>query len=95
MKHDQPYLSDSQDCYYLLFKSSSMLNHSCEPNAYRSFYKNDSSVCFIKATRDIEKDEEVTISYVDLLMNVKERRESIRGQYGFECRCKRCLDEEA
>ena len=54
------------DC---LFAAVSFLNHNCQPNAHRSFYREDSS-----AIRDIDEDEEVCISYVDLIMDVDERQ---------------------
>ena len=56
-----------------LFIAPSFLNHSCQPNAHRSFFRDDSSVIFIKAIKDITEFEEVTISYIDLLGSVAER----------------------
>ena len=75
-----------------LFASASFLNHSCEPNAHRSFYRDDSSVVFIKAIKDINELDEVTISYCDLTMTVSER-EAATAQWGFKCACPRCQYE--
>ena len=64
---NKPIVSDS------LFTATSFLNHSCEPNAHRSFFREDSSVVFIKAIKDINELDEVTISYCDLTLTVAER----------------------
>jgi len=42
----------------------SMFNHSCRPNAIK-FQPEDSPISQIRATRIIEKGEEITISYID------------------------------
>jgi hypothetical protein len=48
----------------------------------------------ILARRDITAGEEVTISYLDGVeeMTVGERRVAL-ADYGFVCRCRRCLEE--
>jgi SET domain-containing protein len=68
----------------------SFLNHSCTPNAHRSFYREDSSVMFVKAARDITENEQVTISYVDLLETYDRRSELLKQRWNFECGCLRC-----
>lgn len=67
MRTDKTYTSDN------LYVAPAFLNHSCEPNAHRSFFRDDSSVMFIKAIKDIGENEEVTISYCDLIDDVNER----------------------
>ena len=67
--HD--YEPTTADC---LFTAVSFLNHNCQPNAHRSFFREDSSVIFVKAIRDIDEFEEVCISYIDLMMGVEERQ---------------------
>lgn len=57
-----------------VYLAPSFLNHSCEPNAHRSFFRDDSSIVFIKAIKDIAEGEEVTISYMDILANFEERQ---------------------
>jgi len=42
---------------------------------------------------DIPEGEEVTISYVDPQWPKPVRRETLKRDYGFECRCERCLAE--
>lgn len=74
---------------YLL---SSMLNHSCEPNLDVHFPHNNATVGFM-ALRDIQKNEQLTISYIDVEMPVSQRRQRLGFSYGFECGCPRCLRE--
>jgi len=78
-----------------LFLAPSFLNHSCSPNAHRSFFREDSSVVFIKATRDIAENEQVTISYIDLLEPLDNRQVSLKQRWGFDCVCERCKYELA
>lgn len=42
---------------------------------------------FVKATRDIDEFEEVTISYCDLTLNVHERQAETQQAWGFTCHC--------
>lgn len=74
---------------YLL---GSMFNHSCEPNVEVTFPSNNSKAVF-KAARDIQRNEELTISYVDQTMNVSARRRALKFGYGFNCQCPKCISE--
>lgn len=48
-----------------LYPEQSWVNHSCVPNTQVKFpFRN--CVLGLETTRDIEKDEEITISYLDL-----------------------------
>ena len=76
---------------YLL---ASMLNHSCEPNLDISFPGNNAVAAFT-AARDIARNEQLTISYVDAGQGVAQRRRALEFGYGFTCRCPRCLEETA
>lgn len=44
----------------------------------------------VTARRPIRKGEEITISYIDEEAPLEERREALRD-YGFVCRCARCV----
>ena len=66
-------------------------NHSCIPNA-QAEVRDDGHVT-ISALRDLAKDEEVLISYVDATESYDERRKTLAMHYGFECRCERCVTE--
>lgn len=74
---------------YLL---GSMFNHSCEPNVDVTFPSNNSKAVF-KAARDIKRNEELTISYIDHTMNVVARRRALDFGYGFSCQCPKCTSE--
>ncbi|XP_006897801.1 PREDICTED: histone-lysine N-methyltransferase SMYD3 [Elephantulus edwardii] len=74
-----------------LYPSMSLLNHSCDPNCSIVF----SGPClFLRAVRDIEVGEELTICYLDMLMTSEERRKQLRDQYCFECDCIRCQTQD-
>jgi hypothetical protein len=63
--------------------------HSCQPNAtYRFSHRSFSFV--LHALCPIKKDEEITISYVDMLLPRSGRQERLRQTYGFECTCPCC-----
>uniref|UniRef100_A0A7J8BA72 [histone H3]-lysine(4) N-trimethyltransferase n=1 Tax=Rousettus aegyptiacus TaxID=9407 RepID=A0A7J8BA72_ROUAE len=70
-----------------LYPSVSLLNHSCDPNCSIVF---NGPHLLLRAVRDIEAGEELTICYLDVLMTSEERRKQLRDQYCFECDCSRC-----
>ncbi|KAJ3333207.1 hypothetical protein HDU76_010528 [Blyttiomyces sp. JEL0837] len=66
-----------------LYLLTSMLNHSCEPNA---------GVSWSIDGEDINKGDEITINYVDgLELTDEERFEHLRYNYGFHCGCPKCI----
>jgi len=73
-----------------LFVAASRFNHSCAPNVYADADRNE---CVIRALRDIKKGEEVCVSYVPVSDCLETRRKKLQA-YGFECKCKRCQEEE-
>lgn len=44
----------------------------------------------MKAVTDIEPGEEITISYVNSLLDRKSRQEALKALYDFDCTCSRC-----
>jgi hypothetical protein len=82
-----------------LHPTSALMNHSCEPNAYVRFdvvpkAGKDLSVygsISVHALRSLDKEEEITISYVDPMFPFAKRQEELRNRYHFECACRRCL----
>ncbi|XP_078213306.1 histone-lysine N-methyltransferase SMYD3 isoform X4 [Callithrix jacchus] len=74
-----------------LYPSISLLNHSCDPNCSVVF---NGPHLLLRAVRDVEVGEELTICYLDMLMTSEERRKQLRDQYCFECDCFRCQTQD-
>ncbi|KAL9229307.1 hypothetical protein vseg_004790 [Gypsophila vaccaria] len=72
----------------------SCMNHSCCPNA-KAFKRDEDNDghAIIVAMHKIQKGEEVTISYIDEELPYEERQKSL-ADYGFRCKCSKCLEEE-
>jgi len=72
----------------------SIINHSCVPNAVLIF---DGRTAYVRALQPINKDEEVSISYIETAAVTKKRNNDLK-QYFFTCTCPRCVkgfDEDA
>jgi len=72
------------------------LNHSCEPNVQA--WHLDSRVVArvsIKALRDVEEGEELFVTYVQPSLGVRERRRELKSWGIAECKCSRCVREDA
>ncbi|XVE66312.1 hypothetical protein DITRI_Ditri08aG0070600 [Diplodiscus trichospermus] len=99
-KITRPYLDALGDDYSIccqgtaFFPLQSCMNHSCCPNA-KAFKREEDrdGQATIIALGPICKGEEVTISYIDEDLTFEERQ-ALLADYGFRCRCARCLDEE-
>lgn len=73
-----------------VFRGISRINHSCVPNSQGNFHA-EMGRFNVHATRDIEVDEEVTVSYLPEHGATREgRMGKLRGGYGFECGCPAC-----
>ncbi|OMO60161.1 hypothetical protein CCACVL1_24353 [Corchorus capsularis] len=72
----------------------SCMNHSCCPNA-KAFKREEDrdGQATIIAVRPVCKREEINISYIDEDLPFEERQ-ALLADYGFRCRCPRCLEEE-
>lgn len=67
------------------------LDYSCSPNTGHNFVKSLFAMVFT-ALRDIQKGEQLTVSYMSpLTMPASERREALRA-YGFRCFCASCVN---
>ncbi|KAH8158073.1 hypothetical protein CIB48_g10175 [Xylaria polymorpha] len=62
------------------------MNHDCRPNVH---YRITNATMTTIASRDIQRGEELTVSYVDVFLPSKERKQRIRT-WGFECACALC-----
>ncbi|XP_029117181.1 histone-lysine N-methyltransferase ATXR2 isoform X1 [Elaeis guineensis] len=77
------------------FPLQSCMNHSCCPNA-KAFKRDEDrdGHAVIVALRPISIGEEITISYIDEDLPYDERQVQL-ADYGFRCRCARCLQEQS
>ncbi|KAI0122061.1 SET domain-containing protein [Daldinia grandis] len=71
----------------------SRFNHDCRPNVH---YRISNMTHITVAARDIEPGQELSISYIELMLSREERRSRL-SRWGFECSCSHCSmsDEEA
>jgi len=77
-----------------VFAIHNCMNHSCEPNVVTMCSRTDRSVRVV-ALKDIHKDDEICISYIDDAMDVRNRRKALYSKYLFFCKCPRCIRESA
>jgi hypothetical protein len=72
----------------------SCFNHSCDPNCRVLLPRDDleNAKAIVQVTRDVEEGEELTMSYIEEDEPYAVRQEQLRD-YGFECRCQKCLVE--
>ena len=73
-----------------VFNLSSRVNHSCRPNAYRNFDREQNRMR-LYACRDIVCGEEICIAYKEVLATRAERQAELREPFGFDCACEACL----
>ncbi|KAF2469916.1 SET domain-containing protein [Lindgomyces ingoldianus] len=78
---------------YYMYLLASRINHSCLPNLYYRFNENLDMGTF-HAVRDIEKDEELTISYINATNHMKHQRQDDLESWGIECQCLACVDTD-
>lgn len=80
-----------------LFPLQATMNHHCEPNVTllkeEAEEERDGRVV-ARLTRDVAEGEELCNSYVDISLPYKKRARELR-EYGFECKCERCVREAA
>ncbi|CBX99105.1 hypothetical protein LEMA_P083440.1 [Plenodomus lingam JN3] len=75
-----------------LFPKIARINHSCRPNT--SYYWSEKlNKRIVFASRKIKKGEEFFVSYIPLLLTRDERQRRLR-QYGFECTCDVCAQDQ-
>ncbi|KAI9298860.1 hypothetical protein K502DRAFT_362079 [Neoconidiobolus thromboides FSU 785] len=74
---------------------ASFLNHSCEPNCIINFEYNGTrrqNSFDIITTRQIKPNEELTISYCDVILPKDRRKQLLMDKYNFVCNCNKCSD---
>ncbi|KAI3323581.1 SET domain-containing protein [Xylariaceae sp. AK1471] len=67
-----------------------MVNHSCIPNAFVQFVGRQA---LLHAYQEINKGEEIQISYIDCNIHLSHRQEALKTRYHFTCHCPRCKDD--
>ena len=70
----------------LLFKGA-MMNHSCIPNII--FYEKN-NIMYFETLKDVNKNEELTYSYLRNSKNQVEKQNYLIDHYNFICNCKSC-----
>ncbi|XP_059095448.1 SET domain-containing protein SmydA-8-like [Tigriopus californicus] len=81
------------DCGYRgIFPMTSLMTHSCAPNSRHAMEKKSpwSNRCI--ATVDIPKGQDITTTYVPLILSTQQRRSKLRESWYFDCMCSRCQD---
>ncbi|KAK4442758.1 SET domain-containing protein [Podospora aff. communis PSN243] len=72
-----------------LFPRVSRINHACKPSAITRFDEQSLSMT-IRAVRNIEPGEEITLSYTDFGLSFHERQQQLKAKWGFDCDCSIC-----
>ena len=68
---------------------AALINHSCRPNAHQLA---EGPELVVRSCREIAKNEEITISYVDPTQCFEERQKALFNAYAFICQCCKCTD---
>ncbi|CAH2249964.1 histone-lysine N-methyltransferase SMYD3 [Pelobates cultripes] len=82
---------EMQDVAVGLYPSMSLLNHSCDPNCVIVF---EGRCLLLRTVKEIPKGEELTISYIDVMMPTHQRQSQLQRQYCFTCDCHQCLSRD-
>jgi hypothetical protein len=79
-----------------LFPTTSMMNHSCDPNCAHEFKitKGGRPMLLMRAMVDVEANTELTYSYTKLYQATSERQSQLMSAYGFSCACSRCVSSQ-
>lgn len=78
------------DCAGVVVLPSALatLKHSCRPNA--CIVQREDGFLYLIAIGEIEKEEEIRISFVSDMATTKQRREVLQKKFGFRCDCTFC-----
>ena len=77
------------------YRLHSCFNHSCDPNCRVLVPRDDTenSKAIVQTLRDVEAGEELTFSYLEDESEPYQVRQEQLRDYGFKCRCSKCLLE--
>lgn len=73
-----------------LFPLAAVMSHDCVPNIRYAYGKN--SVMIVRASKLIEKGEQIFNTYTKFLWATNQRRVHLAYSKNFLCKCERCLD---
>ncbi|GMH66777.1 hypothetical protein TrST_g7484 [Triparma strigata] len=80
-----------------VFEKGAILNHSCSPNCVlvyeRPEEEGEEMMQKIIVISDVKEGEELCHSYVELCQPTAERKRHLKVSYGFECSCRRCVED--
>ena len=80
-----------------VFETGAILNHSCSPNCVlvyeRPEEEGEEMMQKIIVISDVKEGEELCHSYVELCQPTAERKRHLKVSYGFECSCRRCVED--
>ncbi|KAK0613173.1 hypothetical protein B0T14DRAFT_384451, partial [Immersiella caudata] len=79
----------SGNSHMALFPRVSRINHACRPSAITRFDEQTLSMT-IRAMKNIEPGEEITLSYTDFGLSYNERQRNLKAKWGFDCDCSIC-----
>jgi SET domain-containing protein len=78
---------------HTLYYTGSFINHSCDPNCLHSWYNKHEQI--VIALRDIQKNEELRLTYIDLTNKDKaDRQKELKDKWGFDCQCSLCVSKK-
>lgn len=80
------------ECLEIIAPITSYLKHSCAPNVSRFLLGNS---VIVVAMRPIEPNEQLFVSYCDILMHRNDRQQILQTEYGFQCQCERCTNGQS
>lgn len=75
-------------CGLYMYELAPRLNHACVPNVARAF-TSDRHI-LLRAIRDINNGEELTLDYMDITGTTAVRRQRLRQKCKFLCKCQAC-----
>ncbi|PMD28000.1 hypothetical protein NA56DRAFT_560672 [Hyaloscypha hepaticicola] len=74
---------------WAIFLEACRINHACDNNAQKNWNEKIRRHT-VHALRDIEKGEEITITYLSPLKNRKTRQKALQEKFAFTCSCRLC-----
>lgn len=83
-------------CGVALFPTATLFNHSCTPSACQVFPRAGAAdapaqrIIEVRAIRDVQRGEELCVSYIDSAQPRQERQSALLQMYRFCCSCYKC-----